>query len=265
MHWGRELLMEPLPYQLHITKHLMSLGVQVIIGSHPHMLQPHCIHGNKTVAYSLGNFLFPPSRTLGGNLPVMCVTPIHRCVLMSQPLDLNRCFLCYVLFCCVLLCSVVLRSVVFCCVVSCCVVLCCVGFCFVLFCFVLVWFGFILFCFALFCFVFFLFCFLSSLTLWRYKLSHTSTVEQAGEGWMELPLRVSATFQPFESIFLNFWSIVLDELYKMRYILWAMALLGTWRHPRWSLRCIYKARKCDEMRPNMPIRRFLLYYSHPKW
>ena len=144
LHWGRELLMQPLPYQLHITKHLMSLGVQVIIGSHPHMLQPHCIHGNKTVAYSLGNFLFPPSRTLGGNLPVMCVTPIHRYVLMNQPLDLNRCFLCYVLLCCVLLCCVVfccvlLCSVVFCCVlfssvvlcrvVSCRVVLCCVVLC----------------------------------------------------------------------------------------------------------------------------------------
>ena len=72
MHWGRELLLGPLPYQLHITEHLMSLGVHAIIGSHPHVLQPHWItKDNKLVAYSLGNFLFPPIRPVGGNTPVM--------------------------------------------------------------------------------------------------------------------------------------------------------------------------------------------------
>ena len=70
MHWGKELFLQPQSYQIHITKHLVSLGVQVIIGSHPHVLQPHCIQGNKLIAYSLGNFLFPPSRTPGGNNPV---------------------------------------------------------------------------------------------------------------------------------------------------------------------------------------------------
>ncbi|XP_078375862.1 capsule biosynthesis protein CapA-like [Oculina patagonica] len=70
MHWGEEMLLRPLPYQLHITKHLMSLGVQVIIGSHPHVLQPHWMtKDNKLVAYSLGNFLFPPLRPVGGNMP----------------------------------------------------------------------------------------------------------------------------------------------------------------------------------------------------
>ena len=57
-------------YQVHQTKHLMSLGVQVIIGAHPHVLQPHCLHGNKLVAYSLGNFLFHPNRPMGGADPV---------------------------------------------------------------------------------------------------------------------------------------------------------------------------------------------------
>ena len=71
MHWGREFLRGPLPYQLHITEHLMSLGVQVIIGAHPHVLQPHWMtKDNKLVAYSLGNFLFPPIRPIGGNMPV---------------------------------------------------------------------------------------------------------------------------------------------------------------------------------------------------
>ena len=81
MHWGKELLFEPLPYQLHITKHLVSLGVQVIIGSHPHVLQPYCIHGNAIIAYSLGNFLFPSTRLLGGNDPVRYLPHLSLCAL----------------------------------------------------------------------------------------------------------------------------------------------------------------------------------------
>ncbi|CAH3017435.1 unnamed protein product, partial [Porites evermanni] len=69
MHFGEELFSKALPYQLHITKHLMSLGVQVIIGAHPHVLQQHCLHDNKLVAYSLGNFLFHPRRPMSGVNP----------------------------------------------------------------------------------------------------------------------------------------------------------------------------------------------------
>ena len=70
IHFGQELRRRPFPYQLHITNHLMSLGVQVIIGAHPHVLQPHCLHDNKLVAYSLGNFLFYPKQPLSGMSPV---------------------------------------------------------------------------------------------------------------------------------------------------------------------------------------------------
>ena len=66
MHWGKELLPRPLPYQLQIAKHFVSLGVQVVIGSHRHFLQSHCIHNNTIIAWSLGNF-FPPYRLLSGN------------------------------------------------------------------------------------------------------------------------------------------------------------------------------------------------------
>ena len=65
MHYGRELTLGPVSSQKHINKHLISLGVDMIIGSHPHVLQDHCLQDNKLLAYSLGNFLFhtnqPPS------------------------------------------------------------------------------------------------------------------------------------------------------------------------------------------------------------
>ncbi|KAJ7355054.1 hypothetical protein OS493_028269 [Desmophyllum pertusum] len=66
MHYGQECYLGPLPYQHRINKHLMSLGVQMIIGSHPHVIQPHCLHDNKLIAYSLGNFLFQPNRPPSG-------------------------------------------------------------------------------------------------------------------------------------------------------------------------------------------------------
>ncbi|XP_068756495.1 capsule biosynthesis protein CapA-like [Montipora capricornis] len=67
IHFGEELHSQPLPYQRRISKHLISLGVQIIIGAHPHVLQPHCLHNNTLVAYSLGNFLFYPLRPPGGS------------------------------------------------------------------------------------------------------------------------------------------------------------------------------------------------------
>ncbi|XP_074624450.1 capsule biosynthesis protein CapA-like [Acropora palmata] len=67
IHFGDELQIEPSPYQRRIVKHLISLGVQIIIGAHPHLLQPHCFHNNTLVAYSLGNFLFCPRRVPGAS------------------------------------------------------------------------------------------------------------------------------------------------------------------------------------------------------
>ncbi|XP_015778095.1 PREDICTED: capsule biosynthesis protein CapA-like [Acropora digitifera] len=67
IHFGYELQIEPHPYQRLIVKHLISLGVQIIIGAHPHVLQPHCFHNNTLVAYSLGNFLFYPRRVPGAS------------------------------------------------------------------------------------------------------------------------------------------------------------------------------------------------------
>ena len=59
MHWGMENYLEPIKSEVRTAKELRSLGAQVIIGSHPHVLQPHCYYGNHVVAFSLGNFLFP--------------------------------------------------------------------------------------------------------------------------------------------------------------------------------------------------------------
>lgn len=70
IHWGTEYQFMPSKSQKKLTEFLFRNGVTLIIGSHPHVVQPIFFDaaqdGNKTlIAYSLGNFIsgmsFPPS------------------------------------------------------------------------------------------------------------------------------------------------------------------------------------------------------------
>lgn len=74
MHWGQEYQFSPNEEQIDLAQFLSDLGVDVIIGAHPHVIQPMDYlfgkEGNKTlVMYSLGNFLSAQDenyRMLGG-------------------------------------------------------------------------------------------------------------------------------------------------------------------------------------------------------
>ena len=59
MHWGVEYSLNVSGEQERIANYLSSLGVNLIIGSHPHVVEPvEYINGGKTlVIYSLGNFI----------------------------------------------------------------------------------------------------------------------------------------------------------------------------------------------------------------
>ncbi|EGT3616564.1 CapA family protein [Clostridium perfringens] len=62
MHWGVEYNSEPSKYQIQIAEALNDYGVDLILGSNPHVIQPikEIVRedGHKTlVAYSLGNFI----------------------------------------------------------------------------------------------------------------------------------------------------------------------------------------------------------------
>jgi len=61
LHWGYEYQTSPNVYQKRLTHFLWSHGVNVVIGSHPHVVQPmHWIKDstqNKLVVYSLGNYI----------------------------------------------------------------------------------------------------------------------------------------------------------------------------------------------------------------
>ncbi|XP_058940460.2 capsule biosynthesis protein CapA isoform X1 [Pocillopora verrucosa] len=71
MHYGMETSLRPLPYQIDINRHLLSLGVDIIIGAHPHVVQGHCVKHNKLIEDSLGNFLFHPCPYRRGSNPIV--------------------------------------------------------------------------------------------------------------------------------------------------------------------------------------------------
>ena len=57
MHWGEEYMTYPVNSQKEIAKYLSSLGVDLIIGCHPHVIEPIEYIGDTLVIYSLGNFV----------------------------------------------------------------------------------------------------------------------------------------------------------------------------------------------------------------
>ena len=57
MHWGEEYTNNPTSGEKEKAKYLASLGVDIIIGCHPHVMQPMTYIDNTLVIYSLGNFV----------------------------------------------------------------------------------------------------------------------------------------------------------------------------------------------------------------
>ena len=74
MHWGHEYWIEPNEEQIELAQLMADLGVDVVIGEHPHVIQPmDWVEGKDghqmLVIYSLGNFLSAQDvdfRMLGG-------------------------------------------------------------------------------------------------------------------------------------------------------------------------------------------------------
>lgn len=57
MHWGVEYELYPSDYQKDAAKFLSDLGVDIIIGTHPHVVQPVTWIDDTLVIYSLGNLV----------------------------------------------------------------------------------------------------------------------------------------------------------------------------------------------------------------
>ena len=76
MHWGTEYQTEPTEEQKRQANYLSSLGVDIIIGTHPHVIQPITYIGDTLVIYSLGNFISAQSTNNDYNTMVELMSSI---------------------------------------------------------------------------------------------------------------------------------------------------------------------------------------------
>jgi len=101
-HWGEEYTTEPSLAQRDIANFCLELGVDAIIGTHPHVLQPIEVQrvGNKdcVIAWSLGNFIssqrtLPRERSAILALDILPATGgayLHRVSVAPTWVDLSR-------------------------------------------------------------------------------------------------------------------------------------------------------------------------------
>jgi poly-gamma-glutamate capsule biosynthesis protein CapA/YwtB (metallophosphatase superfamily) len=61
-HWGTELARQPNSGDRALAYRAVEAGADIIVGHHPHVLQPMEIYHGKVIAWSLGNFIFGGNR-----------------------------------------------------------------------------------------------------------------------------------------------------------------------------------------------------------
>ncbi len=62
-HGGTERVHEPDAWRVRASHAMIDAGADLVLGNHPHVLQPIEQYGGGTIVYSLGNFLFGGSHT----------------------------------------------------------------------------------------------------------------------------------------------------------------------------------------------------------
>lgn len=78
-HGGAEGHHHPEPWRVRASHRLVDAGADLVIGNHPHVLQPTEVYNGVNIAYSLGNFCF------GGN-----TRPENRTVIYKLLLTINE-------------------------------------------------------------------------------------------------------------------------------------------------------------------------------
>lgn len=76
MHFGVEYTHVPTKYQIDMAEFLSSLGVDIIIGTHPHVIMPITYINDTLVIYSLGNFLSAQDTNIDYNTTVGLLSSI---------------------------------------------------------------------------------------------------------------------------------------------------------------------------------------------
>lgn len=78
-HGGQEKIHHPEEWKVNATRKLIDNGADLVIGSHPHVIQPREIYKEKEIIYSLGNFCY------GGNR-----NPENRTIIYQMNLSIDN-------------------------------------------------------------------------------------------------------------------------------------------------------------------------------
>lgn len=71
VHWGEERKERPVKHQTYLAHTFVDAGADLVIGSHPHVLQGFESYKGKWIAYSLGNFVFSTTSTKSSETGVL--------------------------------------------------------------------------------------------------------------------------------------------------------------------------------------------------
>ena len=77
MHWGIEYTNTPTAYEIDAAEFLADQGVNIVIGTHPHVVQPVTWIDDTLVIYSLGNFISAQTQDMNYNKMVGLMTSLE--------------------------------------------------------------------------------------------------------------------------------------------------------------------------------------------
>lgn len=90
MHWGVEYTHEPTAYEKDMASYLASLGVNLIIGTHPHVIQPVTWINDTLVIYSLGNFISAQYQNKSTCTNYKCTTELMTSLKIEKDIKNNQ-------------------------------------------------------------------------------------------------------------------------------------------------------------------------------
>jgi poly-gamma-glutamate synthesis protein (capsule biosynthesis protein) len=93
-HWGVEYALKPTRDQVELAHQMIDAGADLIVGSHPHVVQPLENYHDHWIAYSLGNFIFDQQspNTHHGLMLKATVRDKHIIDVAPLPININSGF-----------------------------------------------------------------------------------------------------------------------------------------------------------------------------